>query len=109
LAYNPNSRQQKFVNVFEPAESTAFIKLAFTNCPAMTEVTISGSVAVEVIPIEQESQEELLNFPKPLIRGVIHEQQTKTVGITTAGVEAVFSLAFDARLATNEKWGVFGQ
>jgi hypothetical protein len=113
LAYNPNSKQQKFIDVFEPQQGTGtnFVVLHFEGgaiCP-LTEAPVTGAVAGELIPIEKEGQEGLLNFPETPITTIEHEQQKRTIGLKFDFEPAIFSGAFGARLATNEQWGVFGQ
>jgi hypothetical protein len=110
LAYDPNNKQQKFIDVFEPKQGSQLVVLHFKGgifCPA--EVAVEGSLAAEIIPVEKESQEGLLDFPPTPITKIEHEQQVRTIGLKFAGEPAVFSDVYGARLATNERWGVFGQ
>jgi hypothetical protein len=114
LAFNgtkPENKQQKYVDVFEPQQSPVFVVLHFLkSCGGVfKELAIEGAVAAEVLPIEKESQESLLSFPAEPITVVVHEQQERKIGLTIAGEPTVFSDAYGARLATNERWGVFGQ
>lgn len=110
LAFNPNSKQQKFVDVFEPQQGTKFVTLHFegTGC-LVPEAAVEGAVAGEIVPIEKESQELLLDFPEKPIEEIVHQQQTRKIGLVFAGEPAVFDGAYGARLATNQLWGVFGQ
>jgi hypothetical protein len=110
LAYDPNNKQQKFIDVFEPQQGTVFVKLFFqgTNCP-ITEAEVKGAAAAEVVPIEKESQEGQLNFPEPAITKIEAEQQVRTIGLEFAGEPATFVGAYGARLDNNHLWGVFGQ
>jgi hypothetical protein len=111
LAYIPNNTQQKFGVVFEPQpqqKEVPFVTLNFTGAGCIVaSAEVTGSLAGEVIPVEKESQELLLNFPKAAITTVVHEQVVKTVGLQFAGSPAVFSGALGGRLQTNEPWGVF--
>jgi hypothetical protein len=110
LAYDPNNKQQKFIDVFEPQQGSTFVVLRLSGgvfCPA--EAAVAGAAAAEIIPIEKENQEGLLNFPIKPITKIEHEQQVRTIGLKFANEPAVFSGAYGARLQTNEKWGVFGQ
>jgi len=108
LAYNPNSKQQKFVDVFEPQQGTVFTVLKFLEkCEGLLAAEVTGSVAAEIIPIENEVQEGLLNFPEPAITTIIHEQVPKEIGLSFAGEPATFKAVYGARLQTNEPWGVF--
>jgi hypothetical protein len=78
-------------------------------CQGLVEEEVTGTVAAEVMPIEKESQELMLNFPKTPITTIVHEQQERKIGLMFAGEPAIFSGVYGARLATNEPWGVFGQ
>ena len=113
LAYNPNSKQQKFVDVFEPTVGKEWvtIKLSGGGCKLLEGLSekITGSTAAEIVPVEKESQEGLLNFPEKPITTVVHELEEKKIGLAAAEAAAVLSVAYGARLATNEQWGVFGQ
>jgi hypothetical protein len=108
LAYNPNSRQQKFVDVLEPQQGTRVGEIQFKEC-ILEAASLDGSIAAEILPIEKENQENLLNFPEQPITEVVHEQQAKRIGLRFAGEPMVFAGAYGARLVTNERWGVFGQ
>jgi hypothetical protein len=110
LAYNPNSKQQKFIDVFEPQQGNVFVVIHFVGklCP-VTEASVAGAVAGELIPIEKEGQEGLLNFPETAITTIEHEHQRRIIGLKLDLEPFVFSDAYGARLATNELWGVFGQ
>ena len=72
-------------------------------------LNITGSMVAEIVPIEKEAQEVLLNGPITPITSVVHEQQTKAIGLAFDGLSTVISGAAGARLATNELGGVFGQ
>ncbi len=107
LAYNPNSKQQKFVDVLEPQQGTTFVEIHLT---CILEGTVGGSVAAEIVPVGSESQEILMSFPVLPIATVVHEQQTEPIELHNGGKGQVkLSGAYGARLATNEQWGVFGQ
>lgn len=108
LAFNPNSNQQKFVDVFEPQQGTTFVTLKFGKklCLTLASAPVSGSAAAEIIPVEKEGQEGLMNFPEEPITSVLHEGEVKKVGLKVLEA-ATFSGAFGARLETNEPWGVF--
>jgi hypothetical protein len=110
LAYNPNSKQQKFIDVFEPQQGSVFVRIKFVGklCP-VAEAPIEGAMAGELIPIEKEDQEGLFVFPETPITTIEHEHQRRTIGLKVALEPVVFSGAYGARLATNELWGVFGQ
>jgi hypothetical protein len=110
LAFNPNSKQQKFVDVFEPQQGTLFVTLHFSpSCSGVAAGEVTGAVAAEIIPIEKETQEGLVNFPKEPITTIVHLQQERKIGLSFAGEPAIFTSAYGARLQTNEPWGVFGQ
>ena len=115
LAIDPNNKQQKFVEFFEPQQGTTFAILMFkgTGCGVILgNQAVKGSIAAEVVPIEREVQEGLLNFPlKPITEvelGLTQGQKTKA-GLTFANEPAVFAAAFGSRLDNGEQGGVFGQ
>jgi hypothetical protein len=112
LAYNPQAKgtQQKFVDVFEPQQGNTFVVIKILNelCP-VREAAVEGAVAAEIVPIEKESQEGLLNFPEEPIEEIEHEQQKRKIGLKFNNEVAIFNAIYGARLATNERWGVFGQ
>jgi hypothetical protein len=115
LAYNgtkPEIKQQKFVDVFEPQQGTKFVVLLFKGGCVVNlthEVVVTGAVAAEVIPIEREGQEGQLVFPETPITTIVHEGQERKIELEFAGISAVFSAAYGARLVDNQPWGVFGQ
>jgi hypothetical protein len=109
LAYNPNSKQQKFVDVFEPTQKAPFVVLHFTGAGCIvTEAAVEGALAAEIVPVEKESQELIADFPEKPITEIEHEQLLRKIGLTFAGEPAVFDGVYGARLETNEPWGVFG-
>jgi hypothetical protein len=115
LAYNgtkPEIKQQKFVDVFESPQEKFVLLLFKGNCltkGVVHEIAITGSVAAEVIPIEQEGQEGQLVFPEEPITKIVHEGQVREIGLKFAGEPTVFSGVYGARLVDNQLWGVFGQ
>jgi hypothetical protein len=113
LAYSAET-QKKYVELFEPQQGNKFVTLKFSpekECGVIFGAQpVSGTIAAEVSPIEEEGQEGLLLFPTTAIKHVVLEQQEKNnVGLTFAGVATTFSAGYGARLDTGEKWGVFGQ
>jgi hypothetical protein len=109
LAFNPNNKQQKFVDVFEPQQGNTFVVLHFNKGCFFENVEVSGAVAAEIVPIEKESQELLLDFPESPITTIVHGQQERKIGLTFAGEPMILDSVYGARLATNQPWGVFGQ
>jgi len=109
LAYNPNSKQQKFIDVLEPQQGSVFVVLHFKGFACPESAPVEGAVAGEIIPVEKEVQEGLLYAPEVPITEIEHEHQRRTIGLKFAEEPSVFSGAYGARLATNEQWGVFGQ
>jgi hypothetical protein len=115
LAIDPNNKQQKFVEFFEPQQGTLFSTLKFSGngCGIILgNQPVKGAIAAEVVPIGSEVQEGLLNFPeKPITEvelGLTQGQKTKA-GLFFGTEPAVFKAAYGSRLDTGESAGVFGQ
>jgi hypothetical protein len=115
LGIDPNNKQQKFVQTFEPQQGTTLVTLKFKGggCGVILgSQPIKGNIAAELVPIEREVQEGLANFPaKPITEvelGLTQGQKTK-IGLTFANVPATFVAAYGSRLDNGESAGVFGQ
>jgi hypothetical protein len=107
LAYNPNSKQQKFVDVLEPQQGSTIAELHMLAC--VVEIyPMRGAIVAEVVPTERESQQVLLSFPEEPITKVIYGQQEREVALKWLTENPKFSAAFGATLAGNELWGAFG-
>ncbi len=106
--------QSKYALLFEPQQGTVFSTYVITKIPGETCIiegtyTVEGRVAAELVPKEAESQEGLVYFPSPPISTVFIGQEETKIGLKLFGGEFAISGAFGARLATNERFGVFGQ
>ncbi len=102
-----NGQQTKYAELFEPTEGEVFATLKFGGA-CLLAVNVTGDIAAEIVPKEKEVQELALIFPEIPISRVIHEGQEVKQGLFLGPKEAKFGGYFGARLATNEKFGVFG-
>lgn len=109
LAFNVGA-QQSIVDVFEPTEGVMLAKFIFSGkaCGVLSGAQpLDGSVAANIVPKGQESQENLFAFPTTAVTVIKHNGAEKKIGLTFAGAAATLSGAYGARLATGEKWGAF--
>jgi hypothetical protein len=105
--------QSKYADLFEPQQGEVLVTVNLVNgketkCAVVGEFPIKGTVAAEVVPKESESQEGLLNFPETPIEKVFLENKEKLVKLALGGEPAKFTGGFAAKLATGERFGVFG-
>ncbi len=112
LATSKEAKQKKYVAVFEPTVGDLFVKLDFigSGCGILIEGEreVTGEVAGELIPPEQEGQEGMVVYPKTAIKEVEHEGKKVPIELVAILFESTFSGVYGARLATNEPYGVFG-
>ncbi len=101
--------QKKYADLFEPQQGVSILAIKIIACGTLTGIyKVDGSVAAEFLPAEVENQEGLFNFPLIPINEVFLEQQTKKPELKIGIKKAEIIAAFGARLATNERFGVFG-
>lgn len=104
--------QSKYADLFEPTEGEAFatvkIEKGTEACALASTLELKGTVAAEIIPKEIESQNSLVNFPETQVTPVFLEGAEKKVGLFFGTKAAKLAVAYGAKLATSEKWGVFG-
>ena len=112
LGINPNNKQQKYAELFEPQQGrTVFVfKFSGSGCGTILgSQSVKGNIAAGIMPVDQEVQEGLLNFPAAPITEIEIEQQKIKPALSWANELFTLTGAYGARLGTGESWGAFGQ
>lgn len=100
--------QSKIVSVSEPAQGNVFAVVKITGtCLQVGTYEMTGGTVAEIIPTGIEGQEGLVVMPSVPIEKIKHEGVEKIVKFSISGLSAKISGAGGARLATNERFGVF--